>query len=1123
MQDAVAAEPADPRTTSRALRKTGPRRRRPRRGRFSLTLLVILVGMTLVFGFLTMAYTGKTFRIPVWAVAEIETRLNQSLAAARMPDGTALSISAVEIAVDRSFVPRFRLEDLRLSDSTGRALLALPQAELALDPEALLSGQIRPSALRLSGARLAVRRDEQGRIDLRFGTTDSGPGPKTFGEVLDAVDTALSAPGLAKLTTIEAEGLTVSFTDAGAARSWQIGDGRLVIDNRPDGVAAELGLTLLEGAVPAQATLTVLTAKSDGTATLTATIDKVMAADVAALSPPLAMLGFVSAPISGRFAARLGKDGKLAGFSADLGLAAGTVLAGAEARPVPFDRADMALVFDPATSRIALSDLTVESRSLKLRASGGIDLLAADGSMMTPGALPDTFVGQLAFSEVMVDPEGLFEAPVRFSQGALDVRLRLNPFTLDIGQLALVENDERLVLSGQIKAAAGGIAGALDVGLNRISTDRLLKLWPVSAVPKTRDWLSVNVGQGTLFDVKAALRLAPGKPPRFSLGYEFADTVVRFVKTLPPVLDGAGHATIENNTYTVFLDRGHVLAPEGGRVEADGSVFQVLDITKIPATAKVTLVTSSALTAALSLLDQEPFNFLSRAGQPVNLGAGQAELVSDLTLPLKPKITFSEVSYSVTGTIHDFSSAAFVPGQVIKAPTVAVSVNTEGLQLSGKGTLGSLPIDVTYLQGFGPEQNGRARVNGTVLLSDAALRDLGVALPDGMIGGEAEAAIDVALRKGEPPSLTLTSNLVGITLNMPPLSWTKGAKTRAALDLEATLSRRPVVDTITLKAPGLTLTGKVTTRDGGGLDKASFSRVQAGDWLDGAMVLTGTGPGRAVSIALTGGSLDIRKLPGGGSGGLGGAGDGGGPMTLALDRLIISPGISFTDFRGDFSTKGGLNGKFTAAVNGKGRIDGAVVPAKGGSAIRITSDDAGTVMAAAGVFDKGRGGTLDMTLTPRGPPGQYNGKATFTRLRVQDTPVLAELLNAISVVGILEQMNGSGLAFNNGQMDFIMTPDAVEISRGSAIGASLGISFAGVYLSKDSQLNLQGVISPIYLLNGIGAIFSRRGEGLFGFNYSLTGNADDPKVSVNPLSILTPGMFREIFRSAPPNLKESGG
>jgi hypothetical protein len=36
----------------------------------------------------------------------------------------------------------------------------------------------------------------------------------------------------------------------------------------------------------------------------------------------------------------------------------------------------------------------------------------------------------------------------------------------------------------------------------------------------------------------------------------------------------------------------------------------------------------------------------------------------------------------------------------------------------------------------------------------------------------------------------------------------------------------------------------------------------------------------------------------------------------------------------------------------------------------------------------------------------------------------------------------------------------------------------------------------------------------------MTGAAEDPRVSVNPLSILTPGMFRDIFRSEPPKLDQ---
>ena len=247
-------------------------------------------------------------------------------------------------------------------------------------------------------------------------------------------------------------------------------------------------------------------------------------------------------------------------------------------------------------------------------------------------------------------------------------------------------------------------------------------------------------------------------------------------------------------------------------------------------------------------------------------------------------------------------------------------------------------------------------------------------------------------------------------------------------------------------------------------------------------------------------------------------GKGGSPLELRLDALRVSQSISFTNFRGDFSLSGGVNGSFTAGINGTGAVQGTVVPSRHGSAIRLQSDDAGQTLTAARIFSSARGGSLDVQLTPRETPGHYDGTARIRNVRVRNASVLTELLNAISVVGLLEQMTNSGLVFNEADGEFLLTPDAVEVRRGSAIGASLGVSMAGVYQSGSGRLSMQGVVSPIYLLNGIGAMFTRRGEGVFGFNYTLRGTAEDPKIDVNPLSIFTPGMFRVMFRGGPPVL-----
>ena len=70
-----------------------------------------------------------------------------------------------------------------------------------------------------------------------------------------------------------------------------------------------------------------------------------------------------------------------------------------------------------------------------------------------------------------------------------------------------------------------------------------------------------------------------------------------------------------------------------------------------------------------------------------------------------------------------------------------------------------------------------------------------------------------------------------------------------------------------------------------------------------------------------------------------------------------------------------------------------------------------------------------------------------------------------------------------------------------------------------TSLDLQGTIVPAYFFNSllgnvplIGRLFSpERGGGVFAASYSLRGKLDDPDVTVNPLSALTPGFLRGVF------------
>lgn len=1067
--------------------------------------LILLVAVIVFAG---LALTGQTIPVPRTIVDRIETRANAALA------GQArVSLGGAEAIVDADWVPRVKLVDVQLFSARGAKLADLPDVRASFSGRSLMRGQVELRSVSVTGARVALNRRPDGSLSFAPETDLSGPAARrlaSVGDVLDAVEGGFAVPALAGIRRIDVTGLGVRFADARTDQVWTIADGNLRLEQNPEAISIGVEFSLASDQSEGFGTAKVdfVTYKATPEARIVAELQRIPSRDLSAQSAALAWLGALDAPISGTLRSGVEPDGQLAELQATLDLGRGALQPTPDTDAVPFDSASLGLSYDPAAQQLDFRTIRLDSPALRMDATARAWLKdVQDG-------LPNALVAQIAISELKADPAGLFEKPVTFSQGAVDLKLTLDPFRVTLGQLVLSEGGRRISASGRFDAVPKGWSVALDLGIDAIASERLLALWPLSAVPKTRAWLQDNVATAELFDVTGALRLTPETEPRLSLGYEFRDADVRFLRSLPPIRQGAGYATIEGNTYTLVLDRGHITAPLGGDLDMAGSVLRVPDLRIKPAPADLTLRTDSSVTAALSILDQPPFGFLTKAGRAVDIAEGRAKVEAALRLVLANKLKTDDVTYRVSADLTGIRSDRIVPGRPMVAERLQLTATRAGMRIEGPGTLSGIPFTALWRQDFGPENRGKSRVVGQVDLSPEFLDAFGIALPKGSVRGTGRADLVLDVAAGSPVAFRLTSDLAGIGLSIPGLAWTKPAKGKGRLEVEGTLGKPPNVERITLTAPGLDAEGTVTLRKDGSLDAARFASFDLG-WFKGGVTLTGQGKGSTPRLSIDSGTADLRRAafaPGPkGSADL--------PIAASLDRLTVSEGIALNGFLGDFSTKGGFNGRFTGSVNGAAPVAGTVAPLSNGTGVRISAKDAGAVMRAAGIFMRGRGGALDMTLRPRKAAGVYDGDLTIRNIRVVDAPVLAELLGAVSVIGLLEQLNGSGILFGDVQGKFLLTPDAVEISEGSAIGASLGVSGQGVYRSDTKTVDLQGTVSPIYLLNGIGTIFSKSREGLFGFNYRLQGPADGPTVSVNPLSILTPGMFREIFRSAPPKLK----
>ena len=75
------------------------------------------------------------------------------------------------------------------------------------------------------------------------------------------------------------------------------------------------------------------------------------------------------------------------------------------------------------------------------------------------------------------------------------------------------------------------------------------------------------------------------------------------------------------------------------------------------------------------------------------------------------------------------------------------------------------------------------------------------------------------------------------------------------------------------------------------------------------------------------------------------------------------------------------------------------------------------------------------------------------------------------------------------------------------------------WAEMERQVCISGTIVPAYFFNSmlgqlplVGKLFSpEKGGGVFAARFGLDGPIDDPSVSINPISALTPGFLRDIF------------
>ena len=242
-------------------------------------------------------------------------------------------------------------------------------------------------------------------------------------------------------------------------------------------------------------------------------------------------------------------------------------------------------------------------------------------------------------------------------------------------------------------------------------------------------------------------------------------------------------------------------------------------------------------------------------------------------------------------------------------------------------------------------------------------------------------------------------------------------------------------------------------------------------------------------------------------------------VTVNLSKLMVRKDLVLNQFNGSFNFTKVLKGSGFGRLNGGPEVQVDLVLNNKKKSYKVFSSNAGDVLLNSNIYSSGYGGELNFALDQQ--PGQDSkGSIQIKKMRIIGAPFLAKLISLSSIKGILDLLGSNGMVFDEIKAEYSLNKEILKIKNGIAVSPSFGLTLSGTREMSKKIINYNGVLTPAYSLNRIvkkipliGSILGgNEGEGAIGINYFATGALRDPRVTVNPLSIIAPGKFRELLK-----------
>ncbi|HAT07908.1 MAG TPA: hypothetical protein DCS39_01475 [Rhodobiaceae bacterium] len=752
-----------------------------------------------------------------------------------------------------------------------------------------------------------------------------------------------------------------------------------------------------------------------------------------------------------------------------------------------------------------------------------------------------------------VDLPKYFKEIVNISRSRFNGVFDFSKNALEVDALELEHDFGKAKATGIITLAERNPHFDITANFGSMSRAGTEALWPITISPNARKWTEANLVGGALrsgsLSINASLqdfinrkRTDPMREETMLLDLDFENIGVRYLAHLPILENTEAQFKLRGSSMEVSGKGGVINLPSNTEdvspVQVETVLFFTPNYRDRLQPVDINFSGSGVSRDILRAINLPPLRALGRINFDFERLLGDVRAEVDLRVPVFAPPEQRKVSYQIEAETRNLHVGGKAGPFKITNGRGLISLNNAGLSAMGRVEANGVDSGFSWLQPFGAADPDDARLAVHGFFSPQDIADLGQGWAATRIEGNPHINLLISGPITKPKNYRLFADLKSAKLTLQPLAFEKpvgdngsieavlenGAdgkieEIRARLNLPKQKPAR-----ITMKFDGPLMTDLEMTPWSLGRDQNLQARVET---VNNQRLVNLTADKLDVSRLFFGGNRKV-KLP---------------PSDFTILPFLGNEAVVEVQAKQLVgANKVNMDGARLRVVREKGLheklafqgvfSDGTdlLMDIERDTVFRrkffVQTERAGNLFRMLDWVDELYGGALvvqgniyDEQQKVDGRPRDLNGRLIMTDYRARNVPVLASIVSLASLRGISDTLSGDGIKFEKAQGNFSFGNGRLNIKKGRMHGPAVGITMQGDYDVGSGDVDIGGTVIPSYTLNSffgkipiVGPLLSgRRGEGVIGIGYRVSGEAGKANVLVNPLSVLTPGFLRRVF------------